>query len=110
MRLTNTLLLLLLATSLANVWLSWRTPHIIMQHMIQEEEMAQQTQRAKIVVTVGGVQETIEVEVTTTQGEDVPENVATPPDTETRTQWNLRTAQSLKDAVADTRALYDTGQ
>jgi len=109
-RVTNTLLVLLLATCVANLWLSWRTPHIIQQHLNRQEGMAQQTQRAKFAVTVAGTTETIEVEVTTVQGEDVPENVAQPPDSETRAQWNIRTAQTLKEAVADTLAVYDTGQ
>lgn len=106
-RLSNFFLGALLAISAANLWVSYQTPHTILES-IRRANVAKQTMKGKVSVTIHGQPEQIPIEVETTQGENVPENPHGA--LETRSQWNLRTNQTLKALHDDTVAFYAAGQ
>ena len=63
--------------------------------------MPTQTLSITASVTIGGSSKNIPISVTTTQGEDTPDNVHTPPEDETTAEWNKRTMDTLKEAYDD---------
>lgn len=69
------------------------------------EEMAKQLYGpVDVTITVGGSPLTIPVSVEVTQGEDVAENVATPPESETRDQCAQRGIETLQAVIDKVKA------
>lgn len=93
-------LMLLLVICTANLWLTDQTPNRVHQ-LLGEEIVPTQTLSITANVTIGSVTKDIPIKVTTTQGENTPDNVHVPHEDETTAEWNKRTMDTLKKAYDD---------
>ena len=98
MKLTNILLVLILSVTAVNLLVSLLIPSDVINLLGDRENMPSQTLKATANVKINGSTISVPIEITTTQGEDTPDNVHTPPEDETTAEWNTRTLNTLKSA------------